>query len=392
MSTRPTDNHWIAVKTAAVLSGSGVLIWMTEDRVMSRVVFSGDLGWALSVAAVFGASLTLLLLMVTIFRIRDQRREARSARVAPVIRQEIAACLAGGSRRQELEQLSREYPDETGQCFRDLFLVLKGRTNKELIELANAVGLRQLWELAYRQGTTEERVGVVRCLAYLASEAGPAFLAEALADPDPDVGIEAARTLAEMGNGDSVEDVYDYARRQSLMVRAILAEDLRPHLSSLARGIVASDLASRNAARIRHALQMMRAWSTPLAVSLDPLLEHQSLVIRVEALGLLNLIHITGDTPGRLRRNLQDQAEKVVEAAALAAGRLHLDSLLPELSCLLSRPEAAVCRAAARALSAMGHFGPLEDKIRTGGSPGAEAALEAVQKAHTGHDLYARVG
>ena len=350
---------------------------------MSRVVFARDLGWALSVALVFGMAGLLMLLSLTILRFRAERRRDRAARIEPAVRQAVSAVLSDGDRQGELRRYFREYPPETEKCLRDLLLVLKGQSKRRLLEAAQAVGLPDRWERIYEEGASAERAGIVRCLASAAGETASVFLARALADPDEGVRVEAARTLAQIGEGNAAERVYEFSRERSLLIKAILAEDLRPHLAILERGIVAADLASGDASRLGHALQMLRAWSTPLSVCLDPVLVHPDRGLRLEALRLVNPIHTSGNTLDAVRLNLQGEPEDIVEAAALAAGRLRLAALAPELVRLLSDRKSAVCRAAARALSAMDHVAPLEEKIRLGGSPGAEAAVEAVQMAHT---------
>jgi HEAT repeat protein len=387
----------IALKSATVIAASAFLVWLTFERVTSPRVFAADLAWTLAIAIVLGGGLALLLLSVMILRYRDARRVARAVRVSPAIEEAISSALALNSgpglvdAKRQLGHWLEQYPSETSECFRHTLLLLKGQSSGKLIELARGIGLRQVWQKVYERGDSRKRIEIVRCLAYVSGKSGSELLAEALVDPEPDVRIEAARTLAEIGVGDDVLAVYEFSRSQSVMVKAILAEDLRSNVWLLEKEVVARDLTSGDEARVRHGLEMLKAWRTPLAVSLDRTLEHDDRGIRLAGLALLDLIHVSDTTPDLVRRNLDNESGAVVEAAALAAGKLHLTGLTPDLIRLLSSTSASVCRSAARALSVMGQHGPLEDKIRTGGAPGAEAALEAVQMAHTGRREYVRV-
>lgn len=381
----------ISLKTSATLAATGSLIWATESVLISPIVPERELAWALSIAVVSGSGLAVLLVAVVFLRIRDARFEKRAQRVVPEIRRAITQSLSNPDFTDTIAGFLRSFPSETERSFRAAFQMVKGDGLRRLVEVGRSVGLLKVWQTTYARGRTRDRTAVIRPLACLMGDEGPALLAGALRDADPDVRMEAARALAELGGEDHAEVLYEFARTRSLLVKAMIAEDLRAHLTVLTARMLPADLTSGSPDRLGHALDMLTAWSLPVPVCLDPALRNPNPEIRVRALRLLDWIHISDQTPGWVRRNLKARDEATIEAAALAAGRLKMNSLIPDLAVLLSGADTGVCRAAARALSAMGHVGPLQDKVRTGESPAAEAALEAIQRAHTGRGEYSRV-
>lgn len=397
MNIQPGDDTRIALRTIATIGITALLTWLAEERFVSGVVFDRELSWVLSGALVLGIGLLVLLTCVVALRFRDDRRDERARRVEPEIREAISACLASDAglglvyTKHKLPALFAEYPVEVSDCFRQVFLALKGQHGQRLSDIANAIGLGKYWQQVYDEGKTPERVGIIRALAHVAPGEAPDLLHEALRDRDSSIRVEAARTLAEVGSGGQVDEVYEFARSQSLLVKAVLAEDLRQHAVMLANGPLGADLLSDDLARVQHALDMLRAWSTSLEVSLDRLLLHANRSLRIQALDLITPIQVTPETQKAVEANLANEPPEVLEAAALAAGRLYLTDLLPDLAQLLSGDHGRVCSAAARALSRMGHLEPLKELIRTGASPGAEAALEAFQMTHTGRGAYVRV-
>lgn len=397
MNIQPGDHTRIALRTIATIAATALLTWLAEERFVSGVVFARDLSWVLSGALVLGVGLLVLLVCVIAMRFRDDRRDERARQVEPEIRDVISSCVAADTGlgiayvKRRLRAVFNDYPEETSHCFLQVFLALKGQHGDKLSDIADSIGLREYWRRIYDEGRTVERVEVIRALAHVAPGEASDFLNAALTDPDASIRVEAARTLAEVGASRQVEEVYDFARTQSLLVKAVLAEDLRHNAVLLASGPLAADLTSEDLAREQHALDMLKAWSTSLSVSLDRLLLHENRALRIQALDLITPIQVTPETQKAVAANLSNEPPEVLEAAALAAGRLYLTELLPDLTRLLSGDHGRVCSAAARALSRMGHLEPLKERIRTGESPGAEAALEAFQMTHTGRGAYVRV-
>ena len=71
----------------------------------------------------------------------------------------------------------------------------------------------------------------------------------ALQDSDPEVRLAAARALVQSGTIDDFGQVFRLAVSQSLLIRILLAEDLRRHATELCAGAVPAVLAGDNAKR-----------------------------------------------------------------------------------------------------------------------------------------------
>lgn len=397
MNIQPGDHAGIALKTTATIGVTALLTWLAENRLVSRIVPERDLAWVVSAALVLGTGLLVLLACVVAMRFRDDRRSERARQVEPTIRDALSSALASQDDpglacvAKKLPFLFERYPQEVSHCFRQVLLALKGQQGEKVCGLANSIGLREYWQKVYDAGTIASRVEVIRCLAHVTPGAPSDFLQRAIRDPDSSIRVEAARTLAEVGDGQQIESVYEFARSQSRLVKAVLAEDLRQHAVQLASGGLAADLQSDDLSRVQHALDILEAWSTSLEVSLDHLLLHENRSLRIRALDLITPIQSTPRTLEAIRISLSNEPPEVLEAASLAAGRLYLTALIPDLTRLLSGDHGRVCSAAARALSRMDQLEPLKERIRTGESPGAEAALEAFQMTHTGRGQYVGV-
>ncbi len=89
------------------------------------------------------------------------------------------------------------------------------------------------------------------------------LLLHALQDADPEVRLPAARALVQSGTIDDLGQVFRLAVSQTLLIRILLAEDLRRHATELCEKVIPEILAGDDPRQVVAALQILVAWSAP---------------------------------------------------------------------------------------------------------------------------------
>jgi HEAT repeat protein len=171
---------------------------------------------------------------------------------------------------------------------------------------------------------------------------------------------------------------------QTLIVRVVLADDLRRHAPALCNTAVPALLRSDNPEQVLATLDILAAWERAVALpQIAALVEHRDRRIQIKALRVLPLTPAARENAEVVNRALSSQDESVSVAAAVAAGRMKLESaMVPLARCLRSgRPELA--RAAAAALAGLHPRGwqTLEELTNYSDPVTASAALEALEHA-----------
>jgi hypothetical protein len=205
----------------------------------------------------------------------------------------------------------------------------------------------------------------------------------ALADADETVRAAAAVALVRTAEDSALERVLAFATTQSRTVRALLAEELRPHLLKVDPAAMSELLDSGDPRRVAAVLEMIVAWQRVFDLSpLGKLLTDSDMAARVLALRALPLIAGIPNAEPAVLAALSSSDAEVRAAAAFAAGRLKCGAAVQLLIAALRDPKAAVATSAARALAAFGIAGraALEREIAEGGDA-ADAAIEALESA-----------
>jgi HEAT repeat protein len=377
----------IWLKTATVIVASVLLIWLAHRLFFTRYIDNVPLSVAVAFTAVQLLVAVIIVSVLFITRRLAEIRARRAARVTPRIRETLATHAAGQDARAQLAILFRQYPEDFEACLAQFLLLVTGIEYQRLCELAVEIGLVSQWEKRYGAGSTAQRRSAIEHLAHVRHPAGLRALALALSDHDESIRIRASSALLRSGVVPQVEQVFAFALTQPLLVRALLADELRPHLALLCARAIPAILSSGTRDQILRTLELIQAWRRGLELpSLWTLLRNPDPEIRAKAWQVLPLVEATDDLPENICAAILDGTESVSAAAAAAAGTMKLDSAVSALTRQLRAGSDTVALAAARALSRTGGNGlsVLEAEVLAGTRSSAAAALEALEKARIG--------
>ena len=242
-----------------------------------------DSGMAFGYAFCLVQGLLIVLLFVLSLAIKLVRRcaDARWERLRPLLLETASAHLTGNNRLSELRALQRRHPREVDQCVAELLVAVGGTGRAGLARLAIDLGLDQRWQRQSGSFSSKRRKAAISRLARLETDATRPTLLKALEDPDDEIRLEASGALIRSSNAQEIAAVFHTAVRDSLLMRAVLTEALRPHMLALCELGVPEALASREPKHVRTALEIVRAWGKALPIGVRPLLVDIYDVVRV---------------------------------------------------------------------------------------------------------------
>lgn len=398
MIRRPNLVIWL--QTIAVLGAYTGLVWAVYDGWIAGAVDSVVLGLVLAFGAVQSTVIVGLLVGLTIYKTILGIRERRLSRDVPRVRARLVDWLTDvdqgdvSGARGEIDDLARRLPDAVERCAVELLASISGTELERLGRFLDEAGVVGRWCRGYRTRDAERRRVVVSWLARLPGERGNDVLREALHDSEPSVRIEAARGLLEGERIADIERIFQLALHESLLVRAVLVEDLRPYAIQLAEQAVPRALASSDPRVAVVALEMIEAWQKSLAVpEIVPLLRHPRPEVRARALRVAAYVSSAVEVEREILAGLADASPDVRIAAARVAGRMGLGSAIAPLERLLHSHHPEVAVAAAYGLAELGAAGAaaLETAVRANHSTSAGVALEALERVRTDRLRMARV-
>jgi hypothetical protein len=322
---------------------------------MTRIEFS-------VAAFLVGAYMVFLtaLFGVVWSRASGRRKRAANARSqTPQIRDALVDYLSGSNDQTRIRDFVRTNRNDVVEAILDFHGTVGGSARDRLCDLALEFSLVHEWcQDAHSKDQLVRRKAYVRLSFVCAYEpcrrvAGDLLLL-ALEDIDPQVRLAAARALVQSGSIDELGHVFRLAVTQSLLIRLLLAEDLRRHASDLCGHAVPVVLGGDNAKQTIAALQILVAWERALPLpNLHRQLESSNHDIRLEALRLAPLVPLSPENRASVLRLLHEGENDENTAAALAAGRLRLQEALASLAYCLRTGTAELARIAAAAMAEM---------------------------------------
>jgi hypothetical protein len=316
------------------------------------------------------------------------RQQARlSAQLQPEIRQELVAYLSGADDLTKLREFCRQSRRDVTDALMTFQGTVRGGARDRLCEFTIEQGLLHDWcDDARSKDPIRRRPAFARLSFVCAYEpcrrvAGD-LLGKALNDADPEVRFFAWRSLMQSGTIKEIEQLFDSALAQSLLIRILLTEELRRFAVPLCERAVMKALNSEDKDRVLACLEMLVAWERAVPVpDLHALISSSDRRIRIQALRLAPLVPLEPEDLGAILRALVGDDMDVAAAAASAAGRLRFEEALPGLARCLRSTQPALVRASAEALAKMPPKGwaTLEEMVVSSNLLTAGAAAEALE-------------
>jgi len=318
----------------------------------------------------------------------ESLRSARSARYRPLVRNHIAACLIGKNEKHalaELRVLRRRCSRDVEVCLVEALTAVDGQAQRKLSELAVALGLVDLWSRRSRRGRRECKQAV-ESLGQLTPGLACSALRPLLKNPRVAAEPIIYRALVRCANKDDLNLLFRNAADAPLLLRAMLAGELRdyaPQLTAVALPAVLNDGTPR---QLAGALELAAAWRCPLPLNtLAPLMRHPDARVRANALKLSAFSGLSQNGERLILRALDDPDLDVQKAAIGLAGRLRLYPAIGRLILVTRQADGEMSRLACMALAMLGESGEafLQSEIMTSDHRSAGRAAESLARMRT---------
>jgi len=371
-------------QSALVLVVLIVATWLIDTRILYQRLPNRALSLALAFLSMQGLAITTqLIISFWIKRSRETIIE-KSRHTRPAIQEQVAAYVAGADLTSKLMSKSRHYRDQVEICVVEALMTVQGYGRDRMRALAVDLGLADRWKKRLSSRNADRRKENMEFLGLLAQPALRPVFEKCLSDPDPLVSAAACRSLLALGRDSDAAGLFRLAIEGPLMLRAMVAGDLRRHSLSLSN-IGLPDLATGTAPQILAGLGVIESWERSLHLpEVAALTLHPSLEVRAAAIRSLGFIQASVDTESLILAALEDPAPEIRLAAVFACSQRGYRSSIDSLARQLHGDNAACTQAACDALANMGTDGRdiLEKCVLDPNLTLAGKALEALAAAH----------
>ncbi len=383
----------IWIQTALIMSLGVSPSWLIARLFMARPGMPLPLTVALGTLILLSSWIGLLVLVLFMSRILGGIRMRRNQSVEPAIRRMLAEHASGRDLSKQLRAAYDARPRVTEEIFIRFLSQIVGSSNVRLLQLAGNLGMVERLVKRYRSRRASVRRYAIGCLGLFDDGRARDVLLRALKDRDGRIRADASRALVRLAGQAEIESVFEFMVTQPLLGRALLADDLRPHALALCESCIPRALSSGEPRRILSALEVLCAWQVNLPLpSFPAVLEFKDPAVRSAAFRVLPYVSMPADAGALVVAGLRDSDAGVRVAAAMAAGRLRVDSAIPLLADIVRRETGNPALASAYALSQLGESGlGILEEMMTDGDPHVSAvALEALERARIGRQDYVR--
>jgi HEAT repeat protein len=208
-------------------------------------------------------------------------------------------------------------------------------------------------------------------------------LLKALDDGEAAVRGEAYRALIRAAEPELLTKVFSSITGESLLIRALLVDDLQPHALFFVKEVLPEIVVSGDTNKIIATFELLAAWKKVLPLpNIFPLLDHPQAEVRAQSLRALSYTSAGEELEERIIKAFRDPDKTVKLAAAYAAARLKVAHALDELERCLQDGSEEVRRASAYALAQIGApgLGVLEREMLSTNRYVATTALEMLER------------
>lgn len=353
------------------------------ERWLSLIIHEPVLRWATASAAIEVGVIVSLSLSLLGLRSYMRLREGLFEQMRPAIRDRVLALAFEGESWSTAVPESGPGRQVLEENLTQALATVKSAGRERLARFAVEQGFATEWRKASMAGAKGSRKRAIFLLGLIAPVAdGQELLLTALDDRQPGVRAEACRALLAAGGPPSADRVFRTTLREPLVVRALLADDLKRYAGYLFSHTIPSVLESASREEAACCFEMLIAWRRAMP-GFDIgrwLWTEQDALLTPLILALLPYVWTEESVEDYVSAALRSQHLEVQCAAALVAGRLQLQNLLPVLEIALSGDK-ALALAAGAALAEMGEAGErsLERMVAGADRRAAAVALEALE-------------
>ncbi len=383
----------IWIQTGLIL-GLGVSPgWLLARLFVMSPGMPPQLALALGTLSLLSSWIGLLVVVLFMSRILGGIRMRRNQSVEPAIRRMLAEHAGGRDLSTQLRSVYDAHPRVTEEVLTRVLSQIAGTSSARLLGLAGNLGMVERLMKRYRSRRASVRRYAIGCLGLFDDGRARDVLLRALKDRDGRIRADASRALVRLAGQAEIESVFEFMVTQPLLVRALLADDLRLHALALCESGIPRALSSGAPRRILSALEVLCAWQVILPLpSFPAVLESKDSTVRSAAFRALPYVSMPADAGALVVAGLRDSDVSVRVAAAMAAGRLRVDGAIPLLAGMVRQETGNPALASAYALSKLGEsgLGILEEMMTDGDPHVSGVALEALERARIGRQDYAR--
>jgi HEAT repeat protein len=322
------------VYSKALAAALGVyLVNRLAEKELARVIHDPVFCWAAAFASVQTAVILVLSFSLLASRTYARLKQNLHEQIRPAIRDRVLALAfegeswssvvpQGGPGRRVLE-------DSIAQTLASV----KAAGRERVARFAVEHGFAAEWAKRLSSGSKGDRRWAIFLLGLIAPVAGNTVLLPALADEQATVRAEAYRALLVTGGRAGVDRVFRLLLEESLLMRALLADDLKRHAGYLLANTIPRVLQAGTVAEVTRCFEMLVAWKRAMpSLDVRPWLGgDQDPGVRRLALALLPYVVTDDSIAEHVAAALESADIDVQCAAAEAAGRLKLERLMPLL-------------------------------------------------------------
>ena len=380
------DSWDVYVKSGAVCMGV-CLANLELELTLTPFISDRALRWASAFAVIQGAAIILLVVYLLGRRALAGLKDSIYEQLRPAIHERVSALALAGEKWSSVVPEHGAARHVLEESIANSLSTLKESGRDRIAQFAVDHGFSAQWIKALSSPLKRERKRAVMLLGLVSQAAGSSAIPAALGDNEPAVRIEAARALLMVGDLHHVDRVFRSMLRESLLVRALLASDLKLHARYLLANTIPEVLAEGSHVDIVRCLETMVAWKRALpSFDIRPwLAEPRDPLIWRLALAMLPYVPVDDSIGDHLLRALESTDLEVQCAAARAAGQLRIERLMPALALSLSQNR-QLALSSATAMAQMGMPGErdLAKMVCRADREAAAVAMEALESLTVG--------
>jgi hypothetical protein len=378
--------------TFLVIAAFVASVAAVNARLLARAAFSPALSIGFAFAIVQTVASAGLFACAGASKLIKLRREKRTAAAGPALREMLAAFCVGEGGADELRAPYRRNPAAFEASALEFLRVTQGAVRARVREALSGSGLGACWRKRAGSRWAERRRRALECLGLAADPADASIFTGALRSRSRAVRIQAFRCMIALGRPEDLEAAFAASLREPLILRALVAHDLREHCLLLSQRAIPKALRDGSAQEAATALEFVAAWNRALPIAgIAELCGHADRRVRIAAFRVLALAAVSEEGRTAVLHSLAVGDDEENQAAAAAAASLHL----PEAELLLlGIMRGAGYSAALAAAAAICRLGPeardrLESELAVLGERAAAAVLEALDAFRTGRSARA---